>query len=126
MIKFHRSSNHPGFGNLAIQLKEVRGIFLAEAVYSVCILTFVMLLAFPCLIRIYQERLLIQQKNEAMTVLRTELIQWKTDDPVAFPSSKTATPFQLNWKEKSEHQAILSVTWINKGKTYEMTSEARK
>lgn len=126
MIRFHNPANPSGSGSLSIKLKESRGIFLTEAIYSVFILTFVMLLVFPILIHIYQERLLLQQKNEAIRVLRTELIEWKTGDPDAFPPLKTSTSFHLNWKEKSDHQAILAVTWINKRKTYEMTSEARK
>lgn len=102
-----------------------QGIFLSEAVISVFILSTVMLLAFPVLIHIYNERQILQQKQEAIDVLRDQLMQWKTGNPIA-PKPEVRTDFTFHWSRKTEHEARLRVSWLYGGRIHELSSEARK
>lgn len=102
-----------------------RGFFLSEAVFSVAILTLMLLATVPLLIRINHETIVCQQKVEATSLLRMQLLQWKTDDQ-SFPDMKVNTPFQLTWEEDDTHQAVLSINWRSFGKSYVVRSEARR
>lgn len=82
-------------------------------------------MAFPILTRVYQERLLLQQKNNALLILRTHLVEWKSG--MNLSSGIDENPlFHLEWKENSDHHAVLAVNWKHDGKIIEIDSEASK
>ncbi|RYL90988.1 type II secretion system protein [Sporolactobacillus sp. THM7-4] len=107
------------------KLTGEKGVFLSEAVFSLLILTTVMLLSFPLLVHTYRERQFLQQKNEAVSVLRYHLLQWKTADPT-FSAPITTTDFRLEWVKKDDHTAYLCVQWSAPDRDQKLCSEAKK
>lgn len=85
-----------------------------------------MLLAFPVLTHTYSERRILQQKQEAIDVLRDQLTAWESGNPAAADSGGTRTEFRLHWDRKTEHESKLRVSWSYGGRTHELSSEARK
>ncbi|MFT8362135.1 MAG: type II secretion system protein [Sporolactobacillus sp.] len=101
------------------------GIFLTEAIFSVLILTTAILSVAPMLLHIEQERIVIDQRIEAISLLRRELLSWRLDQTASFESQQSDT-FQLIWEVREAHQAVLSVHWSRFGKVYTIRSEARR
>ncbi|RYM02196.1 type II secretion system protein [Sporolactobacillus sp. THM7-7] len=102
-----------------------RGIFLSEAMFSVLILSTVMLLSFPILIHTYRERLILQQKAEAVSVLRYHLSQWESGDQT-FDPPNVHTAFTLEWVKKNDREADLCVRWSEASRDEKLCGEARK
>lgn len=107
------------------KFQDERGIFLTEAVVSICILTIVIGIAFPILMQTYRERQILKQKNEALIYLRHQLLLWKTDGDI-LSKAEPATVFQLEWIEQTDHSAYLRVYWNYDGRTHYLTGEAKK
>lgn len=89
------------------------------------ILTLAILSVVPMLLHIYQERVVIDQRIEAVSLLRRELLSWRLDQAAGFEPQQTNT-FQLTWEVREAHQAVLSVHWSRFGKVYTIRSEARR
>lgn len=93
---------------------------------SITLLTVLMITAIPSLTHIYQERTILQQKTEAIQVLRYQLMQWKAGDTMVFPKLQTTTNFSLVWEKKTVHEALLSIHWSDGQRRFMLRSEARK
>lgn len=106
--------------------KSDRGIFLTEVMVSLSLLTVLMVTAIPALTHIYQERKILEQKTEAVQVLRYQLMQWKAGESAVFPELKPVTDFSLVWEKKTDHEALLSVRWSDGSRQFTIRSEARK
>lgn len=102
-----------------------RGIFLTEVMVSICMLTLVILITIPVLTHVYQERIMLQKKNEAIRLLRYHLMQWKADS-LTFPENQADPAFSLHWEKKTDHSAVLSVSWSDGKHRFIVRSEARK
>ncbi|WP_241654669.1 type II secretion system protein [Sporolactobacillus shoreae] len=102
-----------------------KGIFLTEVMVSLCILSFVILTSIPALSHVYKERLVLRQKTEALRILRYQLVQWKADQQMT-PYDPNDSKFILNWEKKTDHSAILSISWSIGERHFTMHSEARK
>lgn len=103
-----------------------QGIFLTEAMVSITLLTVLMVTAIPSLTYIYQERTILQQKTEAVQVLRYQLMQWKAGDTMVFPKLQATTDFSLVWEKRTDHEALLSIHWSDGSRRFMIRSEARK
>jgi hypothetical protein len=102
-----------------------RGVFFTEAALSICILTIVILMLLPVIPHVYRERQVIQQKTEALQLLRYHLVRWKAS-PESIPEPVSSYPFDLKWEKKTGKEAILSVSWTYDNRHYQLRSEARK
>ncbi|MET1247683.1 type II secretion system protein [Sporolactobacillus sp. STCC-11] len=107
------------------KFRDDRGIFLTEAMVAISILTLLMLVAMPILMQTYRERQMLKQKNEALSLLRYHLLSWKTESPL-LSEPATRTPFQIEWIERDDHSAYLSVAWEYGGRVHQLFGEARK
>ncbi|WP_010632180.1 competence type IV pilus minor pilin ComGE [Sporolactobacillus vineae] len=103
-----------------------RGIFLTEVMVSLTLLTVLMVTAIPSLTHIYQERTILQQKTEALQVLRYHLMHWKAGETTVFPELQPVTDFSLVWEKKTDHEALLSIHWSDGPRQFTIRSEARK
>lgn len=92
---------------------------------ALSILTLLMLVAMPTLMHTYRERQMLKQKNEALSLLRYHLLSWKTESPL-LSEPATRTPFQIEWMERDDHSAYLSVAWKYGGRVHQLSGEARK
>lgn len=102
-----------------------RGMFFTEAVLSVCILMSIMLLVFPVMSQVWNERQILRQKAEAIKILRFNLMQWRAGEPIG-PQFEVAAPFTLSWKKKTEQETVLSIKWSSGSRHFQLSSEARK
>lgn len=107
------------------KLQDERGIFLTEAMIAISILTLLMIVVMPILMHTYQERQIIRQKNEAISLLRYHLLSWKKGDSI-LTEPNTSTSFQIEWIEKNDLSAYLSVNWEYGGRTHRLSGEAKK
>ncbi|CAM3108220.1 type II secretion system protein [Sporolactobacillus spathodeae] len=110
---------------ILLSIDNRRGFFLSEAVFSVAILTLMLLATVPLLFRINHQTIVFHQKVEAISLLRMQLLRWKTDDQ-PFPDMKVNTPFQLTWEVNDTNRAVLSINWRSFEKSYVVRSEARR
>ncbi|MCI1858384.1 MAG: type II secretion system GspH family protein [Sporolactobacillus sp.] len=102
-----------------------RGFFLSEVMVSVSILMVIFLLVLPILTHVHHERLIVRQKNEALTILRYQLTRWQAKD-LPFPEQRLPAGFHLQWGKKTDHEARLNVYWTFDNRSFVIGSEARK
>jgi type II secretory pathway component PulJ len=107
------------------KFRDDRGIFLTEAMVAISLFTLLLIVTMPILTQTYRERQMLRQKNEALSLLRYHLLSWKTESPL-LSEPATRTPFQIEWIERNDHSAYLSVTWKYGGRAHQLAGEARK
>lgn len=102
-----------------------RGVFLTEVIVSLFLFTTVLLLAYPILRQTFRERLILQQRIEAVGVLKYELTRWKTGNQTFSPPD-VSTVFILDWQKKTNREALLCITWTESGRRERLCGESRK
>lgn len=109
-------------------MKNNEGFFLTEAIFSVLLLTLAMLIAFPVLYHTYQERQVIEQKEEALSLLQNALLNWQAaPNGGMLPDAPLPDPYILDWKKNTDHEAKLCVHWPGlHHKENQLCSEVKK
>lgn len=102
-----------------------RGLFLPEAMTALAIFTILILTAVPLLVRVDQERQLIKQSHEAISLLSYHLMSWKSNGALS-AEPETSLDFHIEWIEQNEHSAYLSISWDYEGRKHKITGEAKR
>ncbi|MCO7126834.1 hypothetical protein NIE88_13765 [Sporolactobacillus shoreicorticis] len=105
--------------------QDERGLFLPEAMTALAILTLLILIATPLLVHVDQERQLVKQNHEAVSLLRYHLMSWKSDGAIS-DKPETSQDFHIKWIEKNEHSVCISISWNYKGHMHKVIGEAKK